>query len=242
MRSEKSITDDVQPTEQDTTAVSEPALDLDSWISGIAPTERSVPIYGNTQVFGEAEHLKRELATLEAEHAAEFDESIVAGTRVQEILERLAELWEVQQASKTTWYVTALDAQTVKAINKSHPVPDPLPEPEAPSKGAPVSVRGQYETAHAAWERKNPKHEEKRAAALNERNIAHVAAAVVRVEDRHGNVIATGATVAQLKAMEAKPQGPLQVGRLLQATAEAKFGEPVIDAPFSYRTSRGGQG
>ncbi|QAY69986.1 hypothetical protein [Xylanimonas protaetiae] len=241
MPSEKSITDDAAPTGQDH-AVAAPAFDLDSWISGLAPTERSVDIYGNTQVFGEAEHLKRELATLEADQAAGIDEqSIVTDARVQEILDRLGVLWEVQQASKTTWYVTALDGETVKAINKAHPVPDSLPEPEAPSKGVPPAVRGQYEKAHADWAKKNPKHEEKRAAALNERNLAQVAAAVVRIEDRHGNVVADHVTVAQLKAIEAKPHGPLQVGRLLQAAAQAKFGEPVIDAPFSSATSRSGR-
>ncbi|WP_146251996.1 hypothetical protein [Xylanimonas oleitrophica] len=243
---EQSITDTTpdQPAAEPTLA---PAFDLDTWISGMSATERSVEIYGNTSVFGEYEHLVRELDVARREEAAGERSVEDDGGRVARIEARIAELAEIQQQSKTTWYVTALDGEVFKAINEEHPVPDALPEPEKPSKNAHPSVKARYEAEHAEWVVANGAREAERTAAQNERNLHQIAASVVRVEDWQGNVLAGTAvgqpiTVAQLKAMERKPHGPLQVGRLLTAVAEAKFGEPVIDAPFSSATSRSARG
>lgn len=224
------------PTPEPQPADVDAAFDLNDWIQGISPTLRSVDIYGRTDLFGRYERLERELAIAEqVEQAAEA--SVTEGSEVARILREMEELYELQQRSKTTWYVQALDSTVIKAISDAHPVPDPLPKPAEPAKNAPDPVKGKYRTELKAWEKKNRAHEEKRRAAADEQNLHLIAAAVVRIENHEGVTVAEQVTVDQLRALQAKPHGAMQTGALLQKAFEAKAGEPVIPAPFSHSRS-----
>lgn len=231
--SEQSITDVTPDTPTDET----PAFDLDTWLSGMSSTERSVDIYGNTQVFGRYEHLARELEVAKAAEAA-GETSIDDVSTVARIEAEMAALFEVQQRSKTTWYLQALDSATIKQIEQDHPVPDLPAKPEEPAKNAPAAVKGQYEAAVRKWEQETEAARESHNAAVNEQNLHYIAAAVVRIEDHQGRVITNKVTVEQVRALEAKPHGPMQTGRLLDAAFKAKAGEPVIPAPFSPSSSK----
>lgn len=205
-------------------------FDLDAWIDGISPTQRSVPIYARPDIMGRYEEIQRQVSVLEA--AARKGETSV--TEQGELAALYAErdgLYEQWIGSKTTWYVQALDDDVIRDIEATHPVPELPTVPPQPRPDAPKAAHD----AHAAAVKKRdtaaakPKYRD----ALDARHIAFVAAAVVRIEDHTGRTVATNVTADQLRAMRAKPRGVLQVGSLLAAALQAKAQDPVIPAPFS---------
>lgn len=208
------------------------AFDLDAWIDGVSAAQRSVPIYGRPDLFGRYEELQRQITALE--HATKGGEGSV--TDQEELAALYAEhdaLYEKQRASKTTWYVQALDSDVIAAINAEHPVPDLPPAPAEPAANAPQSVRDKHRAALKRHQAKVEKITPKRAEAADARNIALIAAAVVRIADYTDRTVATSVTIDQLRALQGKPFGAIQLGSLLTASFQAKAGEPVIPAPFS---------
>lgn len=207
-------------------------FDLDAWIDGVSAAQRSVPIYARPDLFGRYEEVQRQIEVLE--HATKGAEGSV--TDQEELGSLYAEreaLYEQQRASKTTWYVQALDSAVIAAINAEHPVPD-LPEaPKEPATNAPKSLHDRYRAALKRHHEKVADLTPKRVEASDGRNIALIAAAVVRIADHGDRTLATGATPAQLRALQAKPFGPIQLGSLLTAALQAKAQAQVIPAPFS---------
>lgn len=207
-------------------------FDLDAWIDGVSAAQRSVPIYARPDLFGRYEEIQRQIGVLE--QAAKGGEGSV--TDQEELAGLYAEreaLYEKQRASKTTWYVQALDSDVIAAINAEHPVPDLPLAPAEPAANAPQSVQDKYRAALKRHQAKVEKIAPKRAEAADARNIAFIAAAVVRIADYTDRTVATSVTAEQLRALQAKPFGTIQLGSLLTASFQAKAGEPVIPAPFS---------
>lgn len=224
-------------------AASEPVdveFSLDDWIEGISPTQRSVQIYGNTALFGRYEALQREIALLEQVAQGE-DASVTDQDDLAALYAEREDLYARQQASKTTWYVQALDQVTLDAISKAHPVPDELPEPVEPHAKAPQAARDKYQADLRKYQEKVGRHEEKRRAARDEQNLHYIQAALIRIENHAGATVATDVTVEQLRKIQAKPHGQMQLGSLLTASFLAKSQEPVIPAPFSQANSRSAQ-
>ena len=208
-------------------------FDLDAWIDGISPTQRSVMIYARPDLFGRYEALQRDITVLERV-AKSGEASVTDQEQLSALYTERETLFEQQQASKTTWYVQALDNDVLAAITKAHPVPDLPAEPTEPAKGAPQSLHDKYRAEQKKWAAKVERLAPKRAAAGDEQNLAFIAAAVVRIEDHTGRTVATTVTVEQLRAFKKKPRGDVQLGSLLTAAMQAKATEPVIPAPFSH--------
>lgn len=216
-------------------------FDLDTWIDGVSAAQRSVPIYARPDLFGRYEEIQRQITTLE-KVTKTGEGSITDQEELGALYAEREALYEQQKASKTTWYVQALDSDVIQAINEEHPVPD-LPEaPKEPAANAPQSVQDKYRAALKRYQDKVTKLAPKRTEAADARNVAFIAAAVVRIADHTDRTLATTVTIPQLRALQAKPFGPIQLGSLLTASFQAKAGEPVIPAPFSPSRQENAQG
>lgn len=208
------------------------AFDLDAWIDGVSAAQRSVPIYARPDLFGRYEEVQRQIAVLE-QATRGGEGSVTDQEELGALYTEREALYEKQRASKTTWYVQALDSDVIAAINAEHPVPDLPVSPKEPAENAPQSVRDRHRAAVKRHQEKVAKIAPKRAETSDARNIALIAAAIVRIADHTDRTVATSVTVEQLRALQAKPFGPIQLGSLLTASFQAKAGEPVIPAPFS---------
>src|SRR5690606_20446363 len=172
-----------------------------AWIDGISPTQRSVPIYARPDIMGRYEAIQREISVLEAAQRG-GDTSITEQGELAALYAERETLYEQWAASKTTWYVQALDDAVIQEIGRANPIPALPTVPPQPAANAPKAAHDAYEAAkkkHDAAAAK-PKYRD----AVDARDLALVAAAVVRVEDHTGRTVATTVKVDQLRAMKAK--------------------------------------
>lgn len=232
-------------------------FDLDAWINGGSVGHRSVAIFARPDLAADMQEYVRRIE--EAKRRAKAgDEDTSLGDRDEvRALEAEAErIYDEWMASKGDWRIRALDIEDdLEPIQKAMPVYPDLPAfkekpPVAPrdhDKGKPSAaysaVLEAYEARRAAFlEAQKPERDElekERATANDEANMQMIAAAVVSITFANGQVV-HDVTVEQLRRMR-KTIGPLQVAKLLQATHDAMYREPVLPIPFSPSTSEDAQ-
>lgn len=205
-------------------------FDLDAWIDGISPTQRSVTIYARPDLYGRYEEIQRQIKALES--VAHGEGSVAEQGELGALYAEREALYAQQLASKTTWYLQALDGNTMAELGKAHPVPDLPTVPPRPTDSAPKSVHDAYDAAVKKRDRRRAS--KAYTDAVDAQNIAYIRASLVKIEDHAGRVVATSVTDDQLRAIQAKPYGNVQLGSLLAAAMQAKATEPVIPAPFSH--------
>lgn len=87
-------------------------FDLDAWIEGSKPTERSITLVGRGDLVAEAEAVLRRLDV--AKRIPEGDRGINDDTPTA-LEARLEQLYAEMEASRTTWYLHALTPDETKA-------------------------------------------------------------------------------------------------------------------------------
>lgn len=201
-------------------------FDLLEWIESGTVARRSVVIYNDPGVVAEFEDVQRRLAI--AEQAAKDPEASVAEeSEVAALRERLEALWQRWEDSKSVWTVQALSEEQARLVLESYPVP---PAPVHP--GADAS--DEEKAAHGARLREWAPLAD---AAREERNMAFIAAAVVKVETSRG--VATSVSVEALRKMRARPHGKARTTELLKAVEAATEGDVEVPAPKSPSSSNG---
>jgi hypothetical protein len=178
-------------------------FNLLEWIETGTVTHRSVVDYNDRAVVADIEIVTRRLEV--AEKVAQADDESLSDTdevtALRAELDALRARWD---ASKTTWVVRALSDVEMAEIADRTPV-EPLPD------GTPEE--------QAEWIRRT---EPQRLA----RQVAHIAAATVRVETARGT--ADGATEDQLRALRGRPHGADRIARLHAAVIDATRGEVEV--------------
>jgi hypothetical protein len=91
-------------------------FDLDAWIDGSKPTERSVTLVGRGDLVAEAEAVLRRYEV--AKQIPEGDRGITDDTPAS-LEARLEELYAEMEASRSTWYLHALRPEEQDAARKA---------------------------------------------------------------------------------------------------------------------------
>lgn len=219
---------------------------FDEWIGGATIAKRSVPIYGKPGLYAEFQDLERRQALLESlgEDGGEF-----AGSESSKIEQRMRELYDEWQASKSTWTVRAVDSDELDELKVQEPA---LVEPTPPEKpDAPAPLPAKHDAAEAKrftldtqkhraamdqYEAAVADYEPKAKAYSLELAYRTIAACVVKVEFADGRTI-DHVTVEQVRRLR-ESLGERQILSLTTAAQLAALQEPEIPAPFSPRTSQ----
>jgi hypothetical protein len=197
-------------------------FDILDWIETGTVAERSVIIYNDPALVGQFERLERDLKAAErAKESGTGEESVGDEDPVAAVLRQMKALAEQWEASKATWWVRGLAPEDIDAVVAQFPDP---PAPEIPA-GVPLAKRAELMRPYLV--------EQKRIA--DERNLHHVAKAVIRVETARGT--AHGISVDALRKMRARPHGPSRLSQLIEAVNEATNGDVEIAVPNSRSSS-----
>lgn len=172
---------------------------LDEWIESASLTRHSVTIYGRPGLVVEFEQLERELEQLD-----EADQ-----VRRGEIVERLTDLFDQWQASKSTWIV-----EDVSHVNDEVRAATGAEPSRSPGVDRWVAQRI-LEQDVAAWNA--------------EYVIQLIARAVVKIRFVDGHV-ADGVTVEQVRTLRER-LGEGQLARLAAAARDAMTEQPVLTRP-----------
>lgn len=209
---------------------------FDSWISGATLSQKSIEIYGNMGLYAEYEQLERDLKIAQSAHAG--DEASMEDSTVADIEQRMVELYEAWQSSKSTWTVRGVTRDDSRELSELYPelkLPDDLPA------DADEAARTKHAAAVAAFEKRS----DDRNYAILERTITRIEFADDRVmsaefDDDQVKITRPAITAAQLAKLRAR-LGEVQYIKLIGASKLAAVKEPVIPAPFSRSSSRGDQ-
>lgn len=154
---------------------------------------------------------------------------------VADIEQRMVELYEAWQASKSTWTVRGVTQADSKDLSAKYPE---LPMPTVPPADAAADVKAAYDRDVDAFEARS-----------DERNYAILERTVTRIEFADGRVMTAefgddqititrpAITAAQLAKLRAR-LGEVQYIKLIGASKLAAVKEPVIPAPFSRSSSK----
>lgn len=204
-------------------------FDIFEWIQSGTVAQRTVVIYNDPAVAVEFEALERRLQAVEplVEGA---DREMGAPNEAAQIEAEMAALYDRWQASKAVWTVQALPEEKIREVAEAHPTPQ---QPPTPPPGADEATKAAHRAAVEEWA---PKFQEARQML----DLALLSAAVVKVETPRGT--ASSVPLEALIAMRARPHGPAQIRRLVEAFNEATRGDVEIPAPKSHGSSKGTQG
>lgn len=204
-------------------------FDILEWIESGTVAQRSVVIYNDPAVAAEFETLQRRLDVAEKVKAS-GESSMGDRDEVAEILGQMDALYARWQASKATWVVQALSDERIRELIEEHPVPS---RPEPIAEDADDDAKQGHAAAIKSWA-------EAFQVAQDERNLAFISAAIVRVETPKGN--ATSVSVEALRKMRKAPHGKARTEQLLAAVNAATQGDVEIPAPKSHEPSRTDRG
>lgn len=98
------------------TDVAPASFDLDAWIDGSKPTERSVTLVGRGDLVAEAEAVLRRYEVVK--QIPEGDRGINDDTPAS-LEARLEQLYAEMEATRTTWYLRALPPEDMKAATEA---------------------------------------------------------------------------------------------------------------------------
>jgi hypothetical protein len=209
-------------------------FDLMAWIVSGTVATRTVEIHNNPALAEEFDALEAEMKAAERDVAALGEDRPMSWTDPRpEIEDRMAELWERWEASKTTWTVRALSHDEIEATFDAVPSPK---QPVAPLPAAGKKAAEDHAEKMSKWAR--ALHEADR-----ERTLHIIAAAVTSVESVRGR--ADSVTVEALRALRDRPHGDAWVGhipstkgarmsgKLASAVMAATEGDVAVPRPTS---------
>lgn len=195
---------------------------FDQWLETGTVAQRSVPIYGRPDLFAKYEDLARRRA-VEAE--IEDEEKSLGDSTLADLDEEIASLYHQWQASKTVWYIRALQPDEIEEIREEVNFPEE-PKPGKDENEVAPEVRREYE---------------REAEAANTRaNQIFVSRALVKVENNAGDVVQTKISPERVGVMR-KKLGDQQILRLQAAAMVAATQEASIPVPFSQNSSKSGR-
>jgi hypothetical protein len=180
-------------------------FDLDEWLDGAQIQQRSVVVYGRPDLVGAIEDADRRLGVAQAAADGALADPDVDAIEAE--LGALSDLWE---ASKSTWYLSGLNAERVAEVEALAPLPD-VPDDPTPQQRAELE------------------------AAVNIQNLHWVANATVKIVAGNG-AVKRGVTFEQVQKL-AERLGTRQILALKTAAFLAQNGEPKVSVPFSRRKS-----
>lgn len=203
----------------DSTAI--PAGDdwFDSWISTGTVSQRSVDVYGRPDLYAQYENLERQYAIAQAQEkngGAERDLTEMSASN--QILEDMEKLYAAWTASKTTWFIRALNEDEIDKIKDEADFPTEPKFKEGMAEGAKKEVQSRYEKELTRANSKS--------------NFGMISAALVEVKNSKGDVVKKEITAAEVEKMRAKI-GDLQILRLVSAAMVASTQEPTMPVPLS---------
>lgn len=182
-------------------------FDLDAWINGTKPTERSCVITARGDLVAQADDLLRRYEAVKDVDPAERG---VNDDSPDAILAQLEQLDEQLAASRTTWHLRALTPKEIKAAGEA-------------AEAAVIGDAKDYE-AHI-----------KDGGEPADYTAHQVAAAVTRVVQPDGSV-ATSVTPEQVQRLRERLGESVTI-RLVYTLNLAMSEEPSITAPFSRKSS-----
>lgn len=209
--------------------VTEDSFDLMGWIESGTVARREVTIYNDPALVTEYNQLQAQLDELgysddeEARTQRAQDATLGDGhgAEIQDLLDRMADLYSRWQDSKAVWTVRAVSVDEINAAQKQ--LPDPkMPIP--PKEGAAQRLQD-------AWAEKAREYSLEKVQADEDRKLVLLAIAVVGIETPAGS--ATGATFEQLKALRSRPHGAQWIELLYQAMEAATENDVEIPRPTS---------
>lgn len=201
-------------------------FDIMAWIESGTVAQRSVVIYNDPAIVAEFEALERRRVQAEASDDDGDEASIADSSELAEIRAAMESLQERWEASKAVWTVQALDDQKIRDLTEMHPAPK---RPESVPDDSSDEVKAAHADAMRDWN-------ERLIAARDERNLAFISAAIVRVETAQGT--ATAVPVEALRAMRSRPHGATRITQLLAAVENATAGDVEIPSGESHAPSR----
>lgn len=195
---------------------------FDQWLETGTVAQRSVPIFGRPDLFARYEDLERRRAV-----AAEVDheERSLGDSTLADLDDEIEALYKQWEASKTVWYIRALQPEEIEAVRDECEFPDE-PEPAEGEKEVTADARRAYEKAAEA--------------ANTKANQILVSRSLVKVENSSGEVVQTSITPERVAVMREK-LGDQQILRLVAAAMVAASQESSIPVPFSRTSSKNGR-
>lgn len=201
------------------------AFDLLDWVETGTVGRREVVIYNDPALAAEMDRLRVEHD--KASEAPDGERGVGEKSDVARIEAEMEAVYERWQASKAVWTVRALSQDEVQAVLDEIPSPkrpQPVKEDARKSLETRAAEQVEYEAAVEVWKNESRK-------VLDERNLHMISAAVESVVTPKG--AASSVSVDVLRAIQKRPHGTVQLGRLIGALNELTSGEVVVEAPFS---------
>lgn len=193
---------------------------FNQWLSTGTVAQRSIDVYGRPDLLATYETLERryQLAVAEEEAGAE---RAVGETGPETILEEMQRVHEEWQASKTTWYIRALnDEEQSEILSSLNDVP---------------------KLAKDATDEQKDERNRTLARIGAENDIRTVAAALVKIENQAGDVVKTSITEDEVRAL-AQKLGSAQISRLAGAAVVATRADAAVPVPSSRTNSKSDRG
>lgn len=205
---------------------------LDDWLAGASLTRVPVAIYGKQALFAEYEKLTAERELLDDEDA---ELAIGERSRLAEIDERLAEIYDEWTASKSVWILEDVSGRAEEITEKIGEAPEAPKRPGDLPKRATETAQKSHTVKMQKYEAELADYEKAAAKYFEDYGFEIIALALVRIEFADGRT-QEGVTAEQVRKL-AEVVGEKQVARLNEGARAAMRAEPVISSPFSRDTS-----